>query len=72
MDIPVNLVLGVLAILYALYSYYRLKTAPEDIEKLQTLTERNGEKMARSIYLVGHTILPIVAGLLLLNAHFRV
>jgi hypothetical protein len=71
MDISVNFILGVLAILYGLYSFYQRKTAPQDIKKLQIMIERNGEKMANSIHLFGYTILPIVAGLLLLHAHFR-
>jgi len=71
MEISVNLIIGVLAILYGLYSYYQRKTAPESIKKLQIMIERNGEKMAHSIHLFGYTILPIVAGLLLLHAHFR-
>jgi len=71
MDISFNFIVGVLAILYGLYSFYKRKTAPEDIEKLQIMIERNGEKMAHSIHLFGYTILPIVAGLLLLHAHFR-
>ena len=66
-----NLILGVLAIVYGVYSYILRKTAPEKIEKLQTMIERNGEKMGHSIHLFGYTILPIVAGLLLLLAHFR-
>ena len=65
-----NLILGVLAIVYGLYSYYQRRTAPERIEKLQEMIERNGEKMAHQIHLFGYTILPIIAGLLLLNAHF--
>jgi hypothetical protein len=71
MDISVNFVIGVLAILYGLYSFYQRKTAPESIKKLQIMIERNGEKMGNSIHLFGYTILPIVAGLLLLHAHFR-
>jgi len=70
-DISLNLVIGVLAIIYGLYSFYQRKTAPEDIVKLQTMIERNGEKMANSIHLFGYTLLPIVAGLLMLHAHFR-
>jgi hypothetical protein len=70
-NISFNLILGVLAIVYGLYSFYQRKTAPEDIAKLQIMIERNGEKMANSIHLFGYTILPIVAGLLLLHAHFR-
>jgi len=66
-----NLTLGVLAIVYGLYSYIQRKTAPQNIKKLQTMIERNGEKMANSIHLFGYTILPIIAGLLLLHAHFK-
>ena len=66
-----NFIIGVLAIAYGLYSYYRRKTAPEDIEKLQELIERNGEKMAHSIHMFGYTILPIAAGGLMLMAAYR-
>ncbi len=71
MNISVNFVLGVLAIVYGLYSFTRRKTAPEKIEKLQSMIERNGEKMGHSIHLFGYTILPIAMGLLLLLSHFR-
>jgi hypothetical protein len=71
MDISINFIIGVLAIVYGLYSFIQRKVAPQNIEKLQSMIERNGEKMAHSIHLFGYTILPIVAGLLLLFAHFR-
>jgi len=71
MDIGINFTIGVLAIVYGIYSYIQRKVAPEKIEKLQSMIERNGEKMAHSIHLFGYTILPIIAGLLLLFAHFR-
>lgn len=66
-----NFILGVLAIAYGLYSYYQRKTAPGDIEKLQEMIKRNGEKMGHSIHLFGYTLVPIAAGLMLLHAHFR-
>ena len=66
-----NFIIGVLAIVYGLYSFYQRKSAPENIAKLQTMIERNGEKMGHSIHLFGYTILPILSGLLLLHAHFR-
>jgi len=71
-DISINFIIGVLAIAYGIYCYIQRKTAPENIEKLQSLIERNGEKMAHSIHLFGYTIMPIVAGLMLLYAHYRV
>ena len=71
MPLSFNFIIGALAIAYGIYSYVQRKTAPENIDKLQELIERNGEKMGHSIHLFGYTILPVVAGLLLLLAHFR-
>ncbi len=71
MNIEFNFVLGVLAIVYGLYSFIQRKIAPQKIEKLQTMIERNGEKMGHSIHLFGYTILPLIAGFLLLIAYFR-
>jgi hypothetical protein len=70
-NFSLNFILGVLAIAYGLYSFYQRKTAPEDIAKLQIMIERNGEKMGNAIHLFGYTILPVLAGLMLLHAHFR-
>ncbi|MDH3468879.1 MAG: hypothetical protein OES26_23825 [Gammaproteobacteria bacterium] len=72
MNIGINFVIGVLAIVYGLYCFVQRKVAPQKIDKLQSMIERNGEKMGHSIHLLGYTILPVVAGLLLLFAHFRV
>lgn len=71
MPIGLNFIIGIAAIAYGLYCYSRMKFSPEQIEKLKMLIERNGEKMGNSIYLFGHVILPVVAGILLLLAHFR-
>jgi len=71
MNIGINFILGVLAIVYGLYCFIQRKVAPENIKKLQSMIERNGEKMGNSIHLFGYTIMPIVAGLLLLFADFR-
>jgi len=67
----INFIIGVAAIAYGIYSYIRRKTAPENIEKLQELIERNGEKTGNAIHFFGYTIMPIIAGLLLLYAHYR-
>jgi hypothetical protein len=56
MNLDFNLIVGLLAVVYGVYSFIQRKVAPENIEKLQTMIERNGEKMAHSIHLVGYTI----------------
>lgn len=71
MQIGINFIIGIAAIAYGLYCYSQLKFTPDKIEKLKLLIERNGEKMGNSIYLFGHVILPVVAGILLLLSHFR-
>jgi len=71
MNISMNFILGVLAIIFGIYWSVQRKNAPEKIEKLQIMIERNGEKMGHSIHLFGYTILPILAGLLLLFSYFR-
>ena len=39
MEISVNLVLGVLAVVYGIYSYVQRKTAPENIDRLQAMVD---------------------------------
>ncbi|MCP4766185.1 MAG: hypothetical protein GY875_07920 [Gammaproteobacteria bacterium] len=71
MALSVNLVLGLGLIIYGLFMQARRQTAPAKIEKLQALIESHGEKTGRTIPIVGHTVVPLVAGALLLIAHFR-
>ncbi len=71
MTLGINLILGVGLIIYGLYMLVRRQVAPQDIEKLQALIESHGAKTGRSIHVVGHTVVPLVAGVLLLIAHFR-
>ena len=46
------------------------RVAAQKISKLQTLIESHGEKTGYKIHLIGHTVLPLVTGLLLIIAHF--
>jgi hypothetical protein len=71
MDIDTKLIIGLLAIVYGLYWFIRRKVAPDNIEKLQVMIERNGEKMGHAIHLFGHTLLPFAVGLLLLFLYFQ-
>ena len=71
MALSVNLILGLGLIIYGLFMQVRRQAAPEKIEKLQVLIESHGEKTGRTIHIVGHTVVPLVAGALLLIAHFR-
>jgi hypothetical protein len=71
MALSVNLILGLGLIIYGLFMQVRRQTTPEKIGKLQALIESHGEKTGRNIHIVGHTVAPLVAGALLLIAHFR-
>jgi len=41
------------------------------ISKLEALIESHGEKTGYKIHLIGHTVLPLLARVLLIIAHFR-
>lgn len=71
MAMSANLILGLGLIIYGLFMQVRRQTGPEKIEKLQVLIESHGEETGRTIHIVGHTVVPLVAGVLLLIAHFR-
>ena len=71
MALSINLVLGLGLVIYGLFMQFRRRAAPEKIEKLQALINSHGEKTGRSIHFVGHTVVPLLAGVLLLIAHFR-
>ena len=71
MALSINLILGAGLIIYGLYMLVRRQVAPQKIEKLQALIESHGAKTGHSIHIAGHTIVPLVAGVLLLIAHFR-
>ncbi len=71
MALSINLILGVGLVVYGLYMLVRRKVAPREIDKLQALIDSHGEKVGHTIHMVGHTIVPLLAGVLLLIAHFR-
>ena len=65
------LIIGVAAIVYGIHAHHKRKTVPKSIAKLQESIQRNGEKMANNIYFIGYTVMPIIAGLLLILASLR-
>ena len=71
MNFSINLILGAGLIGYGLYTLAVHHLAPQRFEKLTYLREKYGEKMGFNIHYVGHTIGPLLAGILTLAAHFR-
>jgi hypothetical protein len=71
MSLGVNLILGSGLVIYGLYMFILRRVAAQKISKLQALIESHGEKTGYKIHLIGHTVLPLVAGILLIIAHFR-
>ena len=60
-----NLLLGVAAILYGLYTAYVRATTPEKFEKLDAMKEHWGERGGMAVHIVGYTVVPIVVGVIL-------
>jgi hypothetical protein len=62
----INLLLGIAAIGYGLYTAYVRATAPEKLGKLEAMREQWGESTGTAVHVVGYTVVPIVVGLVLL------
>jgi len=71
MTVDFNLLLGTASIIYGLYTLIVRHFTPEKFPKLQSMKENYGDQMGMSIHIVGYTVGPVVAGLLMLFAHFR-
>lgn len=71
MNLSFNLILGAGLIGYGTYTLLIHHLAPQRFEKLTYLREKYGEKMGFNIHYIGHSIMPLVAGILTLIAHFR-
>jgi hypothetical protein len=70
MNLGINLILGLALIAYGLYMLMRRQTAPQKIEKLQALIESHGLTTGSRIHLLGHTLVPSIAGIALVITHF--
>ena len=60
-----NLLLGVAAILFGLYTAYARATAPEKLGKLDAMKKQWGERGGAAVHIIGYTAVPIVVGLIL-------
>ena len=60
-----NLLLGVAAILFGLYTAYVRATTPEKLGKLDAMKKQWGERGGTAVHIIGYTVVPIVVGVLL-------
>jgi hypothetical protein len=63
----VNLLLGLLALAYGLYTLYARSATPEKFAKLEAMKERWGEQNGNLLHLVSYSIVPIAVGLVLVG-----
>ena len=71
MNIGLKLLLGIGLIGYGLYYLIMRKFAPEKLAKLQSMIYEFGDKKAIVLHIIGYTLIPIIAGIVLLATHFR-
>lgn len=63
-----NLLLGVAALAYGVYTGYARTVTPEKFAKLEAMKEQWGESTGNLVHLVAYTVLPVVVGLGLIAA----
>ena len=60
-----NLLLGLAAIAYGLYTAYVRATTPEKFAKLDAMRKQWGERVGTAVHIVGYTVVPILIGVAL-------
>jgi hypothetical protein len=60
-----NLLLGVAAVLYGVYTAWVRARAPEQFAKLDAMKKQWGERVGTAVHVVGYTVVPIVVGVVL-------
>jgi len=61
-----NLLLGLAALGYGLYTLYVRATRPEKLPKLDAMKKQWGERSGTIVHVVGYTVLPIAVGVALI------
>ena len=61
-----NLFLGALMMVYGIVTLILRNVAPERFWKLERMKKKWGEKAGMRIHVIGYTVLPLVAGLVLI------
>jgi hypothetical protein len=62
----VNLLIGLAAVLYGLYTAYIRATAPEKLGKLRAMRQQWGESTGTTVHVIAYTVAPIAIGIVLL------
>jgi len=60
------IIFGFLAICFGIYILMMRRKSPEKFGKLKAMKEYWGDEKGTTIHIIGYTIIPIVAGLILL------
>jgi hypothetical protein len=62
----INLLLGLAAIAYGLYTAYVRATTPEKFAKLDAMRKQWGAGAGTAVHIVGYTVVPILVGVALI------
>ena len=61
-----NIILGVVALAFGLYTLFARTYAPNQLWKLEPMKKQWGEKVGLTIHVLAYTVLPLVVGAILL------
>lgn len=65
-----SLILGIAIFIYGVYTFIMRQKAPEKLKKLEAMKKFYGEKKGLMIHWFFYTILPIVAGIIIVTYAF--
>ena len=61
-----NIIFGILFLIYGIYTFIQRKKNPEKFSKLQNMKQSFGEKKGTFIHIIFYTVLPIIIGIILI------
>lgn len=70
MEITTDLIIGLVLVIFSLYTLVARQIAPNHFAKLKPMKEYWGEKKGVAIHIFAYTVIPMVAGLLMLFNEF--
>lgn len=66
-----NLLFGIAALAFGLYTLYLRATSPHKFEKLEAMKKQLGDRAGTIAHVIAYSVVPIVAGLTLIATALR-
>lgn len=68
---PITVAIGVVGLLFGIYTLYVRARKPEHFTKLKAMQEKFGDKPGYAVHVIGYSVIPIVFGAVMIFAGLK-